>query len=315
MWLVPNRTIDVMAVASNLPMNDPPEWSAGATYSVGARVQRNRREYQNTLAGSVGIDPALVNQSADAPDWLVDGYINAVRPFDGVLANKLTATRGAAISIEYQGFGVDPDFTAVVLDFPVAPAENILTLFGVDASRVRIIGISAGGAVVYNQTRVTGGRWVTGFYEWFTTPLSGFRRIQVFDGLPLSCARLLVCLEGENVALGEATIGKGLFIGTAQMQGTGAGNRSASFFEVNQFGNATIVKRPTRREVTHRVHLTRDHFERIEGLLSDMTGGLVTGIGSVDRPTSISFGVMGEIDWDESMPQDYFLTFTIKGVT
>lgn len=315
MWLVPNRTIDITTVASNLPMNDPATWAVGTTYAIGARVQRNRRVYQNTIAGNVGIDPALVDQSATAPKWLADGLINAVKPFDGVLANKLTATRGAAISTEYQGFGVSSSLTAVVLDFPVISGENLITLFGAEALRARVIGISATGAVVYDRTISTGGRWVTNYFEWFTVPIGGFRRIQVFDGLPLSIARVLICLEGQTVSLGEVTIGKGLFIGDALVNGTGAEHRTASFFEINEFGNASFVTRPTRRDVTYQVSLSRSHFEQVEGLISDMTGGLVTGVGAADRPTSIACGIMGEIGYDESRLNQYFITFTIKGVT
>jgi len=304
-----------MAVATNLPVDDPPEWVVGSTYGVGARVQRYRRVYQSTISDNLANDPALENQDATAPKWLADGNINAMKPFDGVLANKLVAARGAVISSEYQAFGVDPDLTAVVLDFAVVFGENMLTLFGLDAMRVRVIGISAGGAVVYNQLRTIGGRWVTTSYEWHTLPLLGWKRIQIFDGLPLSCARVLVCLEGGTVALGEVTIGKGLYVGRALTDGTGGGHRTASYYVVNQFGRANIVLRPTRRELNYKVELTRLHFEQIEGLLSDMTGSLVTGIGSVDRPTTISCGVMGEIAWDESLADHYIINFMVKGVT
>jgi hypothetical protein len=314
MFLIQNRTIDITTVATNLPTNDPAEWSAATSYDLGARVQRYRKVYQSTIGSNLGTDPALENQDADAPKWLVDGNINAMKAFDGVLANKLTATRGAAISSEYQGFGIDPDLTAVVLDFAVIAGENIVTLFGLDAMRVRLIGISAGGAVVYDETRVSGGRWVTNYWEWFTFPLVGWKRIQVFDGFPLSCARLLVCLEGEAVALGEVTIGKGLFVGRALTDGTGAAHRTASVFEINQFGNVTLVPRPTRRENTYRVKMTRLQFEQIEGLISDMIGKLVTAIGSADRPATIACGAMGEPEWDESLPGHYIINFMVKGV-
>jgi hypothetical protein len=136
----------------------------------------------------------------------------------------------------------------------------------------------------------------------------------VFTGFPLSCARILVCLEGDSVSLGEVTIGKGLFIGNALVDGTGAAHRTASVFELNEFGNVKLVPRPTRRENSYRVEMTRAHFEQIEGLMSDMIGKLVTAIGSDDRPTTIACGAMGEHEWDESLSEHYIVNFMVKGV-
>jgi hypothetical protein len=315
MWLVPNRTINVTQVVSNLPMNDLTGWGATTSYALGARVQRARRIYQSTIAANLGTDPALVDQSVDAPVWLADGLINAVRCFDGVLANKLTATRGAAVSAEHVALGVDATLTACVLDFPMISGENIVTLFGLDAARVRVIGVSDIGVVVYNRVVVTAGRWVTSWWDYFTGPLLGWRRIQAFDGLPLTVTRLIIALEGESVTVGEVTVGRGLYIGHALAEGTGANGRTASYFEINEFGRATYVQRPTRRDVTYSVDISRLHFEKVEGLISDMTGGLVTGIGNVDRPTSVACGIMGEIEWLEDQVDAYVLKFTIKGIT
>lgn len=315
MWLVPNRSVDITAVTTNLPTNDVAVWAVGTTYGLGARVQRARRIYQSTIPANLGTDPATVDQSADAPVWLADGLINAVKCFDGVLANKLTAMRGNAVSAGYVALGVDATVTACLLDVPVMSGENIVTLFGVDAQRARVIGVDAVGSVLYSEVAVTAGRWVTSWWEYFTGPLLGWRRIQSFADLPLNITRVIIALEGESVALGEVTIGKGLYIGDALVDGTGANGRTASYFEINEFGRAAYVQRPTRRDVTYSVDLTRTHFEQVEALISDMTGGLVTGIGSVDRPTSIACGIMGEIAWSEDLLDDYVITFTIKGIT
>ena len=315
MWLVPNRGVDIATVVSNLAMDDVPVWGAATAYALGARVQRARRIYQSTIAANLGADPALVDQSAAAPVWLADGLINAVRCFDGVLANKLTATRGAAVSAAYQALGVDAALTAAVLDVPMISGENIVTLFGVDAARVRVIGLSGTGLVLYSRLVVTAGRWVTSWYEFFTGPLVGWKRIVVFDDLPVSVTRLIVALEGAQVALGEMTVGEGLYIGEALVEGTGANGRTASYFEINEFGRAAYVQRPTRRDVTYAVDLTRPHFEQIEGLISEMTGGLVTAIGQALRPTTIACGIMGEIDWSEDQLDAYVIKFTVKGIT
>jgi len=315
MWLVEPFDIDLDAVLSNQPEDDAPPWDAGASYALGARVLRGHRVFASMIAGNLGLDPLTVDQSTDAAEWLEVGYSNARAMFDGVLANRSIATRsGAPLGGDYAVLGFSEAHVALLLDIPVTGA-NCLVLFGIDAAMVRVVGLNAAGEVLLAQRVAVAGREVGSWWEYFTVPVSGARETLVFRDLPVGIARIVIGLDGDTVRLGEVVLGREIYIGAAQVAGTAGRHVTASRYEFNDFGRLSMVKRPTRREMTYTVAIEKDHFDRLEGRLGRITGGLVAAIGSTGRTSTVVFGIMGTIEWAEEYPDFYIYAFTVKGVS
>ncbi|MDD8022666.1 MAG: hypothetical protein PHX82_06110 [Paracoccaceae bacterium] len=315
MWLVEPFDIDLDAVTSTQPEDDAPPWDAGVSYALGARVLREHRVFASMIADNLGLDPLDVDQSTDAAEWLEVGYSNARAMFDGVLANRASATRsGAPLGGDYAALGFSSDSVALLLDVPITGA-NCLVLFGLDAAMVQVVGVNAAGNVLLSQRVAVAGREIGNWWEYFTVPVSGARETLVFRDLPVGIVRVVIGLEGDAVRLGEVVLGREVFIGKLQVAGTTGRHVTASRYEFNDFGRLTLVKRPTRREMTYTVLAEKDHFDRLEGRLGRLTGGLVAAIGSTARVSTVVFGIMGTIEWAEQYPDFYIYAFTVKGVS
>ncbi|WCT75041.1 hypothetical protein PQ455_07450 [Sphingomonas naphthae] len=84
-------------IAASVPEDDHAEWSAGATYLIGARVIRaaTHRVYESLTTGNVGNDPA----GAGATAWLDVGPTNRWAMFDQALGTATVATGVMAVTL------------------------------------------------------------------------------------------------------------------------------------------------------------------------------------------------------------------------
>ncbi|MBB4858255.1 hypothetical protein HNO88_001574 [Novosphingobium chloroacetimidivorans] len=87
-------------LASNVPENDYPEWSAGTNYSVGARVIKaaTHRIYESGAASNVGNDPAGASGK-----WTDIGPTNRWAMFDQALGSETSSAAAISVTI---GVGV-----------------------------------------------------------------------------------------------------------------------------------------------------------------------------------------------------------------
>lgn len=84
----PVTVSDTSLIASSLPEADHPEWAAGASYGIGARVIKAamHRVYESVIAGNAGNDPA-----AGTGQWLDNGPTNRWAMFDQALGTTTVA--------------------------------------------------------------------------------------------------------------------------------------------------------------------------------------------------------------------------------
>lgn len=101
---------------ANVLENDHPEWSAGASYALAARVMKaaTHRIYESALAGNVGHDPELATGH-----WLEVGPTNRWAMFDQALGTSTSRTSNIAVTMDVDGV-------------------NALALLDVTASNVRV---------------------------------------------------------------------------------------------------------------------------------------------------------------------------------
>ena len=138
-------------VSSNLPENDYPEWSATATYGLGARVIKaaTHRIYESAAVNNVGNDPVGISGK-----WRDLGPTNRWAMFDQALGSVATAegeitvtlaageidavavldTTATAVRVQAAGYDrtVAPNRsgTATLLDLPSAAGNVTITITG-----------------------------------------------------------------------------------------------------------------------------------------------------------------------------------------
>lgn len=342
MYLIEPIAIDLEAVSVSLAEDDAPVWDGATTYELGARVVRAHQVFQSLMADNLGNDPLASDQDTVGAPWGVVRYTAAFAMFDGILSNPSKAAReplandlvaraagGVAPSLlldfeagEYlsgpigplSAIGVDPISAPLVVDFEASPRLDAIGLFGVSAFAIEVVCLDVSGNEVARHERSGAARIVSGWWEWFTVPPEPISDRVVFSDLPASTARLVLSLSGESVALGEVVIGRARSIGAMLAHGTIGRGVIGSKYEFNEFGTLTMVKRPTRRDMTYSVDVSVDGWKSVEPILARNGGGLVAAVGVEDRPSTINFGLLGPAEWSEDDPHGYTYSFTIKGL-
>ncbi|MBO9724307.1 MAG: hypothetical protein J7530_08030 [Novosphingobium sp.] len=149
--LQPAAIGDAALIASNLPENDYPEWSAAATYGLGARVIKaaTHRIYESAAVNNVGNDPVGISGK-----WRDLGPTNRWAMFDQALGSVATAageisvtlsagqinavavldTTATAVRVQAEGYDrtIAPNAsgTATLLDLPLAAGNVTITITG-----------------------------------------------------------------------------------------------------------------------------------------------------------------------------------------
>jgi hypothetical protein len=296
MWIVRESNFSFDDCTIDLPQDDAADWAIGDTYPLSAQVVRDHKIFVSVIADNVGIDPLLEDQSLAGVRWLLKGYINAFRFMDGVLSNRTVGTG------------------SITLEVANLSKVDTLILFGLTGNSVTITGRTVGGAVLHQSTHVLNGRLVSDWLGWFTTPFEEFSEKVVLSGLPSGVSSYTIELVGDELELGEVVMGRASKIGKCQVKGTDGAAVSHSTVEFNQYGILAAVRRPVRTEMTYSVATTAQHFSQVKPFMDRMSGDRVAAIGSFDRPSTVQFGILGVVKWDESHTSHYVYRFKIRGV-
>lgn len=85
-----------MLVNSNVPETDHPEWAAGTTYALGARVIKaaTHRVYESAITANVGQDPAAPNGA-----WFDAGPTNRWAMFDQAMGARSSRTGSITVTL------------------------------------------------------------------------------------------------------------------------------------------------------------------------------------------------------------------------
>lgn len=94
--LQPIAVTDALLTSSNVAETDYPEWAAGSTYALGARVIKAavHRVYESVTAANVGNDPAA------SANWIDIGPTNRWAMFDQALGTATTAPGTITVTID-----------------------------------------------------------------------------------------------------------------------------------------------------------------------------------------------------------------------
>lgn len=216
-----------MLVDSNVPENDYPEWSAGATYAKDARVilAAQHKVYQSLADGNTGNSPAAVTPT---PKWIEVGPTNRWKAFDKSVSSQTKQATGISYRLK-------PGRAVTYL--------AAMNLTGATRMRVRVLDPVYG--TVYDKTIALARLPVSaGWWAWFF----GERRAPaqaLFAGLPsFPAADVLIDIEGTaDLAVGVILLGQARSFSLGVRMGARVGIQDYSRKERNEFGDVVLVER------------------------------------------------------------------------
>lgn len=237
-------------LASSVPVDDYPEWSAAATYAADERVVHSYQVWQSLQADNTGKDPAQ-----HATWWVLVGPVNLMRAFDRKHTTKTRFADAAWFEIQL----VDP-----------INAFSLIECDGIRSVTVKLEHASYG--ILYEKTV---GMWTTpdesGWYAW----AYGERREQsvmhLFDLPTYRNAKLRVEIEAANDAgIGVMLLGQQKDIGFGVMPGLSMGVRDFSRKDRDQWGDVVLQERAYARERSFRVTVEKSQLDNTDRVLTSL---------------------------------------------
>lgn len=279
MVIEPVAITDGVLIASSVPENDFPEWSAGTTYALGDRVIKAaaHRIYESAANGNLGNDPA----NPASVQWFALGPTNRWSMFDEALGAP-TAADGA-ISVTLAPGEVDS--VAVVL--PVA-----------DTVRVEVL---QGSLAVYNEVQ--------------DVPAGTGKTVLTFLDLPkVGPVQVVVTLEGSgDVSVGEVVVGTLLDLGETEASPT-IGIADYSKRTTDEYGVTTIKVRDWAKTMTLRTKLASDVVDDVTTRVAALRARPAVWIGEEGFESLTIYGFYKSFSIDLALPSISFASFSVEGL-
>ena len=233
-------------------------WLLATAYTVGQRVTHLGSVWE-AVAPSTGVTPGT-----DTTKWLRFGPTNRTAAFD-----EYTTTRSVGTtSITYV---LQPGFF------------NGLRLDGLEGVQlVATLKDEPGGSVIWSKT-LDLFEQALGFYELLFSPLRALRVVS-FDDLPLQpnpeLTITISAASGAAVGIGSIMMGDWrTLMGTGRFGGTEYGARmtrkSYTYWDEKDDGTYSLVRRPSKRDVSCSVVIDADQAMYADALLDEITDRLV----------------------------------------
>lgn len=285
---------DAVLVASSIPENDYPAWSAGQTYAMGVRVIADHSVWESFADNNRGNPPA-----SSPLQWGLVGATNRWRPFD--LSISSAAQFDTAAFYEFRPFR--PINTVAILGFS-----------GLWTVRVQLIDDDAG--VIYDQTvdavaQLSSPDWWTWTFE-ARTDLNQV----VLRGLPnYPFAKLRVDFTGATGArVGAIAFGAESMIGF----GITRARISAESFsrkERNQnTGETYLLQRASAKLATFGILLQNDTLDATFDLLAELDAVPCLWIGADQWRTTVLWGFYRAFDIDVQYTNTSEATLDLEGL-
>ncbi len=287
--------IDLADVSVNLSENEAPAWSASKVYGFGETVVYNHHVYSCILKDLSGQNPELTTGYA----WALKETTNAFKAFDGVLSN--------------------PSVSSGSLQFTISDISDVaaVAIFDVNCEQFKIDLYDGLNQWLSSEVVDVSGFNYTSFYDFLFTQPSSATSNQIFTDIPAITEKVRLTAIGSGyVAIGEIKIlGRLHDIGWALMDSaTEAEITSYSKYQDNDFGVPEFRYLPARVNSQFKVHSPKEYFEEFWSVLKPIVGRQLAYWGSLERPTTIGFGILRSISLPESLPDDYIYKIDFEGV-
>lgn len=230
--LVPIPITDSNLTSSTVPENDYPAWATGTSYAIGDRVIKAHRIYEAARANS-SKDPTLeINRGGATPFWFDIAPTNRYAMFDNVVSTPTTAA------------------TSLTVVLHPGPYNSVF-LAGLDAENLVITNKDApGGNVTKTVTTTLEGSAPADYWEYFYEPFKPATDYLMTDIDPYHNGEVTVTISrtSGDVKVGVLVVGDNRPLGTT-LKGATAEPRSFNYIKTDEFGNTTIKKRKSARDM------------------------------------------------------------------
>lgn len=292
-------TVTPANLTSNVAETDAAEYSAAATYALGAQVMwtagtdATHHVYESLTAGNIG------NALTDASKWLDLGPTNRWAMFDQKNGTVTTGAPSIDVSVAATG-----------------RADGV-ALFGLDAAEVQIIMTTGALGTVYDQTySLQSESGVTNWYEYFSEEIVFATELVVTD-LPLytdPTVQVIVTKDTGNAVCGTLVLGQTRDIGDA-VYGAKGGILDFSRKEVDDFGNYSVVERSFSKRVTLKTVIENNRVDATHSLLSTFRATPVVWVGADDFSMTWVFGFFRDFSIELATTSQSYVSLEIEGLT
>lgn len=300
--IVPAKITDASLISSSIPEPDTGEvaWNSGTTYAAGAEVYlaSTHRRYRSVTSGNVGKNPAT--DTSQPAVWVDIGPTNKWAAFDGMVGTKSTTSSGT-------------------LSYTLRPGYiTSIAMFGISGTDLSIVvKDTPGGNTIYSYSGPLDSSEVRDWYDyWF----GGFRPQTDFIEFgiePYNAAEVTISITG----IGTLTVGA-IIVGELRMLGETQKTAKSkiidySRYKTDEFGNTTIVTRPSARDMTATVYLPVSSAPMVEDTLDDLRGvpAVWAATDSPNYKGLRTYGLgSGSLSYDDPDWGNVSLTLDIRGL-
>ncbi|NPA72670.1 MAG: hypothetical protein GXO35_07560 [Gammaproteobacteria bacterium] len=260
------KPTDFTVDASNIPVNDNPEYDAVTTYSTGDLVSYQDKNYECLTDGTTGTVPS------DATKWLDLGATNRMKLFD----TKLNT------STELQ--------TEITYSISVAGLVNAIGFLNLDAESVTIEVVDAYEGIVYSKTAYMADIGVEDWWQHYFNDYDYDSSYLALDLPPYAAVTVNITIRsGGLIKCGMCVIGSQKKIGESNYGfSTGITDYSAKTKDV--FGETTIIERAYSDKESVTVEINTSERVSIKHFLASIRATPTIFVTDKNTPGSYVFG-------------------------
>jgi len=290
-------TIDAGNLTSNIPENDGPEYSAAATYALGAVVinaagaNPTHHAYESLADGNIG------HPLDDAAWWLDLGATNRFRMFDQV--NGTLTTNGAG---------------TIDVTIDATTRADGLALFGLDATQVHVIVTSASGTIYDETFPLNADTGINSWYEWLTQEVEFQTDLVLTDLPPNQGNDVRVIISGPAaVACGTMVLGQLRDLGSTPF-GAKGGITDYSRKDTDDFGNTRLIERAFAKRWSFQPLVEKQQVDSLFRILAQYRATPIVWIGAEEYTSTIIYGWARDWNVAISYPTQSLLSLEIEGL-
>ncbi len=285
-------------VATNVPENDYPEWTAG-TYNQGDRriIAAEHTVYE--VVAETTTDSPLDGLAKSPPTWMVVGGTNRWKAFDDKVGTATESPEEIRYSL-MPGAGVDA-----------------VAFFGVDAGGVQVIVTDPLRGEIYNSITapvLTDG--IETWWDYFFAPIE-LRQDFVVSGLGATkyCRiDIIITKTGGAAKVGAIVMGKLANLGLA-VYGTSVGITDYSRKERDVWGNTIIVERAFSKRADFQVAVETREVGRVQRVLAQYRATPIVWIGADNSEETLVYGFYRDFDIVIANPAISDANISVEGLT
>ena len=283
-------------ITSSNAVETYPNYSAGTTYALAAKVIYGNFTYESLVSSNVGNQPDI-----SPTKWLEIGPSNKWAMFDNKVDTQTTRA------------------TPLTVTITPSVVTNSLALLNIDGTSVTIdITDGPNGPSIYSKEINLDATAILDWYMYFFEAYDFRRDVVLTDIPPYSTAVVTVNIikTGSTSAVGNVVLGNIAELGGTQY-GVGVGIRDYSIKETDTFGNTTFLVRAFSKRMQAQVFLNNSSLNYVVRTLTSLRAVPAVWIGSESSELEplIVYGFYRDFNIDISYPTSSLCSIEIEGLT